>query len=1220
MRALAHEFDCSGTSSGQAFSRALAFLAAAEGAASSTRLIGTSGALSQPGARSDAGAESARAAAEFSALSEFLRSVVAAEKLSCPEIAATNERNSKRNERLNLSCLERGEFAAPFSTLSSAAGAHVSSLASLSQPSMPMSLSQRSLSIDEDHSTSTSPTQSSGDGLGTGATAFPGPRPLLPPPCTPLRQVSLAAAAAFRGDSPTPDRARRKLRAVRFAGFDFSAVNAAPSELAPSAIPAPFGLLRSPRSIRGGHSAADAAQVSQAAGVLPQRDMTEPGCVVFALAAACSAAGRLRDALLAFPPSPPTNGGGGSNSNSSSSSSSSSGSSRSSVAGQSFSTSPSYSEFSSVSPSETHFGAAAEVREGALMALDLSVEQRALAPEVMGDSETNSPIIFPPPLGARCVTIPLLQVLCAIDACASAAVWERAMSDAIPVSVFAQAQASVQVSPLRSNACAWGEMRGAARFYTSELALLRAPSSLPLPLHIALSNAVSSAARYHLRRALNPHVYDDDSEPGGILATGARPADPTATPPPPSKYQHVDGPMPGHHHHHSHRMSPALAAPVSQPTAQQCGGLGRGGGGIRGGYLSMVAGSGNLRYNSDDLAAILHEALRTLHNYRARVVRIISPHRLASEGGGGAESAPAIASDAAASSGRPLSLLQIVDACPLSDLGYVAQFADAHTFVRSLFGHEEALAALASDGDCWKRLRTLARIADEYGCDSERHLLPLAAISNSALAQLLDEGATVDRLVLYANTTLDRHSRALEAVRPRTKRGSSGGVAAMAAAAALASSSSSSSAVVATSSSTHAGGHAAIDDGSDAGRNGLASRNSHDRPRKKRHAHSRLASPAPADRQRFLELVAGHDVLDDDEAGAHYPEPVPPRRLDMLMLETHGDGSALSACALDEHEHAAAALDPLNLSGSGSGGSAHDADALPHASAGAAAGTAHMGASRLAACGGDASIARAHDLLEHEDIIDKRLRFAYPRLRFVRCSLDAREVYDTDSGAPAAPCSSAPLHLPPPIILSFSAAPPKAAETARAVHAPAALSAPPVAHPARAAGAGRSSAPAALSLDDLLFDVMRKPGPSSAAEHHFGSGASAVDDLQASAASLPFSLSLGALPALPLFRASTGAGPGPSGAKFAVASSTCAECRSSLAQPPPLAQSQTWEGAASPGTKRREARTRAAGASADGSGVVEVVRCTKCDAGFHTGCTGVGSGARFTCNSCQWRG
>jgi hypothetical protein len=364
-------------------------------------------------------------------------------------------------------------------------------------------------------------------------------------------------------------------------------------------------------------------------------------------------------------------------------------------------------------------------------------------------------------------------------------------------------------------------------------------------------------------------------------------------------------------------------------------------------------------------------------------------------------------------------------------------------------------------------------------------------------------------------------------------------------------------------------------------------------------------------------------VLDDDEAGAHYPEPVPPRRLDMLMLETHGDGSASSACTLDEPEHAGAALDPLNLSGSGSGGSAHDADALLHAAAGAAAGTAHMGASRLAACGGDTALARAQHLLEHEDIIDKRLRFAYPRLRFVRCSLDAREVYDTDSCAPAPTRAGAPPQIPPSIILSFSAAQPRALEAARAAHVPTAASAPSAAPPARAAGAGRSAAPGALSLDDLLFDVLRKPGsaPLSAAEGRFGSDAPAVDGLQPLAASLPFSSSMGALPALPLRAgASAGSGNGFSGVRSAVAPSTCGECRSSLALPPPLAQSQTWEGAASPGTKRREARARAAGLSADGFTAVEVVRCTKCDAGFHAGCTGVGSGMRFSCNGCQWRG
>jgi hypothetical protein len=47
--------------------------------------------------------------------------------------------------------------------------------------------------------------------------------------------------------------------------------------------------------------------------------------------------------------------------------------------------------------------------------------------------------------------------------------------------------------------------------------------------------------------------------------------------------------------------------------------------------------------------------------------------------------------------------------------------------------------------------------------------------------------------------------------------------------------------------------------------------------------------------------------------------------------------------------------------------------------------------------GSDAAAARAQSLLDHEDVIDKKLRFVFPRIKFFRCSADARDVFDDET-------------------------------------------------------------------------------------------------------------------------------------------------------------------------------------------------------------------------------
>ena len=815
------------------------------------------------------------------------------------------------------------------------------------------------------------------------------------------------------------------------------------------------------------------------------------------------------------------------------------------------------------------------------------------------------------------------------------------------------------------------------------------------------------------------------------MNTGVRPFDPTSTPPPPpssSSSSSSVNPNPqklllldgiNHHHHRSQ-----LVLPVSKPVVTTrssppplCGGLGRGAGGIKGGFLSMANGSGNFKYNSDDLAAATHEALRSLYLSRERVEAIIAPHSLLVTG------EDADWEDSNTPMAQPLSLIQIVDACSLSDLGCVYRFAESHAFLRSLFGHEQAIAALATDGECWKKLRTLARIADEFDCETERHLLPLASISTTALTSLLQEGETVDKLLSFSQLTLDRHVRGLEAARPKPKRSSTGsttgggiggGGGGGSAPASPSGGSGSAAAALVSSTSSHHDDHCS----STAGRNGLAARDAHDRPRKKRHAHSRLASPSPLDRQRFLELVVGSGSVEDDE-DCHYPDPVPPMKLDLLMHAEAdtitSSSSSLSSCLMLDNDSidgggGGAVSDVLNTSNGCDTESSGGMTSLNHHSTFLTAGHGHGGggiSSRFALLGSDAAASRAQCLLDHEDIIDKKLRFLFPKIKFFRCSADARHVFDDEAnqnwgeprgGGGGGLISSSSQFLSglggsftttattslnnnnnsSSLSLQSSSSSLQHAQKSQSnvVNLNFRLSAAPVVVKTSVPsggggdGGGSSAQPPSLTLDDLMADVMRFPGGSSALSTHESSpqAQNSINGSSSSSSSLAASSAMTGAPHLQLFSSFQGGvggfAPSPFSAAFstlsllappsssslssslsslgqnnnilmenyssssssfcaqsegAVISSDCGECKKSLLSAPSAMVDAQWGAGASPGAKRRE---RMAQASSSGGGLRDVitVKCGKCKVSFHADCVGLSIALeRWNCQSCMWK-
>jgi len=1077
---------------------------------------------------------------EIEALKDFVNSLIAAEKLCSPEITTINERNMQRNDYLNTG---REEKVDAFLLRTISDEIHPTERPALSSAY----LSQQSQSMDEDDaytgSASNSPIQfgSISDGkescsFGSNLTSQRALHP-TPPPCTPLRQVLSTNIATTSGESLTPERTHRKNHTVRFSSFDFSAVNAAPAELTSGAIPAPFSSRRSPRSIALGGSAAD--EKLDGKGMI-KRDIIESGCLVFSLTEVVTSGKKLRDVLHQHHHLP-----------ASSSSSSSSSHFEYKKGNNTFDGGHNRDEDKRLitlgSQSFDTLNFDAEIRlltlpHAAASLKEKNEQQSAASTRTQTNNNMRSYVSL---------TAPIMQIMCALSVCSSGTKWESVISKAFEKCHSSSSTPSSSSLPLflrnyhHPNNCdiSWSTIRGAARFHAKELSLLRS-ELFDLPLASSLSNALSSSARYHLRRALNPHVYDDDGE--AIVTTGVRPFDPTSTPPPPSTSTSTASQttimssnqnpqklllLDGINHHHHHR--PQVVIPVSKSVASTtnglppplCGGFGRGAGGIEGGFLSMVHGSGNFKYNSDDLAAATHEALRSLYLSRERVEAIIAPHSLLLSDTDNENDWE----DSSTPMAQPLSLIQIIDACSLSDLGCVYRFAESHSFLRALFGHEQAIAALSTDGEVWKKLRTLARIADEFDCESERHLLPLASISTTALTSLLQEGEIVDKLLSLSQLTLDRHVRGLEAARPKHKRSStgsatSGGGGGGGGGSAPASPNS----AAAASANHHQEDHCA-------GRNGLAARDAHDRPRKKRHAHSRLASPSPLDRQRFLELVVGSGggSVEDDEEG-HYPEPVPPMKLDLLMhAEADISSSSSSSSSMVDNDSIEGgngghglASDMLNTSNGdteSSGGSISSGN-IAFSSQSALASIHGVGgcgiSSRFALLGSDAAAARAQSLLDHEDVIDKKLRFVFPRIKFFRCSADARDVFDDETtqnhanlrgggggggggGGLSSSTSSFLSGLGGSLINNNSSSYLQASSSTQhaqksessVVNLNFRLSAPPVvvktsvtaasvtsgsAGGGGGGGGGRSSdssgPPPSLTLDDLMADVMRYPG------------------------------------------------------------------------------------------------------------------------------------------------
>jgi len=208
------------------------------------------------------------------------------------------------------------------------------------------------------------------------------------------------------------------------------------------------------------------------------------------------------------------------------------------------------------------------------------------------------------------------------------------------------------------------------------------------------------------------------------------------------------------------------ASRASVPGAGAGVGMGAGGG-ADGTFASIDGdgpGAGSLKYNGEDLGALVYKALCSLHWGRPVVATMIAPHSLA-EGASRVLEAPPGGSVGVTS--HPLTLQQCVDKASVGDLATVAEFCAAHRFLMQLATAAPLLSAVASGGDAWVSLERLAAHVLAWNLVEEMHCGAFADIA--ALGRdLKREAPVVAQCAQLAGTTLQRHHRALTRERARS--------------------------------------------------------------------------------------------------------------------------------------------------------------------------------------------------------------------------------------------------------------------------------------------------------------------------------------------------------------------------------------------------------------------------------------------------------------------
>jgi hypothetical protein len=336
-------------------------------------------------------------------------------------------------------------------------------------------------------------------------------------------------------------------------------------------------------------------------------------------------------------------------------------------------------------------------------------------------------------------TITMLQI---IAACRGLSTWSE-LASRISWPAFANVSSVLNALPHAE----WQDVSIGADLLLQELSLL---SNNQLPFMQRFCSAASSAIRFHLRQAFNSHVMDEHFETHSAANT--------------PKLAGKDGKDADlHSSHSSFRESHVHDSKTIMQRAAECGGVGNGGGAVKAGYVgveSIDPAVADKVFNKWDIAAMVHNAMADVWRNRAAVCELIAPHTLQNEAA--ADSFVGTASfGMTAFAPRTLSMAQMVDRAPIQDAWMASRFCASHSFLRSVLGLQQVIDALAGNGTAWRNLRTFARMAKSHALVTEQFLTPLENITDFLLS-LDEEAAVVDKLLLHARQSMERHRLAYE--------------------------------------------------------------------------------------------------------------------------------------------------------------------------------------------------------------------------------------------------------------------------------------------------------------------------------------------------------------------------------------------------------------------------------------------------------------------------
>lgn len=272
-----------------------------------------------------------------------------------------------------------------------------------------------------------------------------------------------------------------------------------------------------------------------------------------------------------------------------------------------------------------------------------------------------------------------------------------------------------------TTSCADTALRKAARQYANEFSgikcVLAGEEENPydaIPFKSQISACISSVMRFHLRRVFNPHAeYIIEEDENGQQDSDA--------------------------------VSDTSSTFSFTSSAR---GVGRGGGADVDGFISIDEECMTLKYNIDDLAAIVNRALSTVHAYKDAVQEYISQ---VNENDFSAED-----------------VQKVVDDVPVPAIHEVLEYSQSALFLKQLFAHPAVKTAMQSECSSWERLRQVARYIKEMKCESEEYLLPFRNLDS--FKDGLPSQEMLQQLLQCAEKTRKKYLRTLSRVKKEQRR------------------------------------------------------------------------------------------------------------------------------------------------------------------------------------------------------------------------------------------------------------------------------------------------------------------------------------------------------------------------------------------------------------------------------------------------------------------